>query len=299
MNPAILYTDFFSVQYSLAGAADSNGTLQNLKSGYPDEYWVSTAPSGSVHEIRMDFGSASERNYLLIAGHNFSGLMTSGSILVDAADDQFFTVGLTNVVTISDTDSPSAPPTPVAVPDPYFTEFTAVSKRYWRLRYNLHFPGGQFTSPPRVSMIFVDNLLRLPRTYEWSFVRENQRFETQAEVSALGSQVSSERSDSGGRLVYELVFPRMSASVRTRWKTFVRNTHGRLHPFWFQDVDGKLRLMKLEQDAQSVKVDGLYENAMPKLTMKSIITQRDWFGDTEVSEVTAVGLLSPAYVAIT
>ncbi|TAK58520.1 MAG: hypothetical protein EPO24_08415, partial [Bacteroidetes bacterium] len=220
-NPKFYYTDLTNVTITSSVGDDANFPSSNLNDYFVSPVWKS-ANNDSSQYLAIDMGSSGRtRKAIVVENHNLNGIMSSGAIKIQAADDNAFTSGLIDV------DTNFAPTT-----SPYVKEFTSPSsKRYWRILFN-----GNLNSAPYIGNIFIDDFLDFGYGYEFPYQTGDTSYETTERTALDGTLRASQ--PYGGRTEFEIQFKLLNDAFKTSFQAFHSVVRGKLRPFYFLDMNG-------------------------------------------------------------
>jgi hypothetical protein len=237
-SPKLLFTDL-SAAVITAGTTDPDFPTVNLQTYLKRDVWkggeLVAGPSFNA-SLAFDFGSAKNRDTVIIENHNLASFAGAGTPKLQAADDSGFSSGLVDVV-----------PDLSSAADPYYHEFTAVNKRYWRIFYSGTPPS---VEEMQIGQIFIDRRWEVGQDYDYPYAVANGEFASSM-TTALDGTIRTAQ-PYGRRDVLELTFSLLSNNDAAFFRLLMATIRGRLRPFYFTDVDGTLYYCHLWSDYQPV-----------------------------------------------
>jgi hypothetical protein len=229
--PAFYYCRLADYTLTMSLTEDTSYPLANLKDYFADSLWKSSA-STAGQTLVVDFGAARSCNYIVLDNTNIGSWTT---VVLEAADDSGFT---TNVATPISNIVGAGTAAYNTTAGAY--EFSAVSRRYWRLRF------ATIGAIPQIGSLYLGTRLTFETEQEWGFRLDAPTFQT-VEAIALDGRIRNSQSIKGRR-VHELTFRYHSDTFRSAYETFLATVRGKLFPFYVKDHSTNLRLMHLDAD---------------------------------------------------
>jgi hypothetical protein len=244
--PKILNIDLSSITFDSSANEDDNYPLTNLMDYNSNSRWRSVSVAPQV--LYMTFSTDTLCDTIVLENHN---LYTAGtSVILQTADDASFTTNVQDIVTFSPTSN-----------DVLWTDFTAVSKRYWRIYYPY-----TLNYLPYIGNIFIGKRFEFPYTQTWSYKADNREFVTKESIGLDGVIRTSQMYD--GRTRYELSWKYVRDDVKTDWIKFIKSIRGKFLPFYFRDHIDEVNYMLLDSDYTPMMAEKYNLNDLQTLVMK-------------------------------
>ena len=255
-NPAFIYTNIKN--YSLTASGGSFSTdydISNLKSYFSDDVWESNSLN-SNQTLIIDLGSIQTINTLVIDNHNFSTVISTGSIKLISADNYDFTSNSATLINNILTSNAG----------PYEFEFSDVSNRYFKIFYN-----GSMNERPYIGNIFLTNRLQFPRTYIFGYETNNGQSKSEEFVTPKGTIRTNSLDIS--RDIYELNFKFMKPSFRNDFLLFIKNVKGKSKPWYFKDVDNTIKYVQFMVDYSPSNIQNFDLNDIASIKFMSLLAE--------------------------
>lgn len=239
-----------------ATGTDAGYPLTNLKTYFSADQWRDSATSSPPRYLNIDVGAVAAVagiDSCIIHNNNFQVIEDGGgAVSLEAADDSGYSTNLATVV------ADLVGGTGITV-----YEFSAVTKRYWRIKFATTIP-----EVAKLGQIFLTK--KLPLVYrggshDYGYKDGDSMFETVEATALDGTRRGSQ--SFYGRRVAEYPFSLMTDAVAAQFKTFHDTVRGKLFPFYVANIDGTVRYMKLAEDENPVTRDMYDQNSIGTLRM--------------------------------
>ncbi|TAK57867.1 MAG: hypothetical protein EPO24_09370 [Bacteroidetes bacterium] len=252
-NPKFYFQDLTDVVFTSSVGDDASYPATNLNDYLTAPYWKSANNNASQY-LSIDFGATgSGRKSICLSNHNLNGIMSSGTIKLQASSSSDFTTGVDDV----DADL-------VVNSDPFIQEFTENTKRYWRILFN-----GNLSAIPYIGNLFIGNILDFGYGYEFPYRAADKAYETTERTSLDGTLRATQ--PYAGRIEFELNWKLLNDTFKTNWQAFHAVVRGRLRPFYFVDVDGtSIYYVKLSDDRNPLDTIAYQLNNTAKIKLKTL-----------------------------
>ena len=234
-NPRFYIGQLDLATHTMSEAENATYPLANLKSYFSTDEWRSSTTAIN-QSLKVDFGSAKECDYCIIENHNFASL-GADAVKLQAADDDAFSVNLETVdATLASLGSPGK------------VEFTAVTKRYWRILFEK--ASGALSAAPQLGQLFINKKLECI-SYDFPYRAGNPEFETFSSRNLNGERQGHQ--NYVGRTVFEFRFSLQSDAFKSEWRRVQQGGRGRMCPFYYYDPADADWYVSLGQDRNPVR----------------------------------------------
>jgi hypothetical protein len=236
-NPKIYCTDLTNQVFTSSVGDDASYPASNLNDYFTTPYWKSANNNASQY-LWVDMANTTRtRTAIVIENHNLQGIMATGGMKIQAADNSGFSSGL---IDVDAAFSPNA--------DPYVKEFSSGSnKRYWRILFN-----GTLNSIPYIGNVFLDLFLDFGFSYDSPFKANNPKQEAVTERAALDGTIRTSRAYAS-RKFFEFKFSLLNNTFKTNFLDFINTVDNNFRPFYFVDKDGSVYYVKCDNPYNPVE----------------------------------------------
>jgi hypothetical protein len=224
MNPVFLYTDLSGVTVT-ADSFLAEYPVDNLKDYNSKTRWVSEIATDQ--KVYYAFPTASTCDTMVIENHNLDAAL--GVLKLQASSTSDFSSDVTTTYTLS------------ASSGTIYKEFNSTTKQYWRLWFS-----GSLNTEPFIGNCVIGKRVEIPQPYNWGYKTSNWQHDVSSKIT-LGGRVRASLSYTG-RYTNELAFQYVTDATRVAWILFVKAVRGRLHPFYFVDLDGSVQCVQFQED---------------------------------------------------
>jgi len=224
-NLRFISTKLEQITFTSSVGDNASYPASNLNTGFHDDIWKS-ADSNNAQFLTLDFGvDVRDRTGIVLHNHNLGGIMSSGALKLQGANNSGFSSGVIDGLAAFDPTT-----------DPYFYNFGGTADRqYWRILFN-----GALNAIPQIGQVFVDYALDLGTVPSLPYEPGVDEHIVTRTVS-LDSRIRAS-SPYGARRTWRISLKEgnaLSDAIRTNWQTVFAIAGGSLRPvYMIDDLDG-------------------------------------------------------------
>lgn len=247
-NLILLGSDLSTYTLS-ATSTDSSYPLTNLQTYFASDTWKSASVAAN-QTLVIDFGVSTACDFIVLENYA-SG--NADSVVLEADTVSNF-ASATTVISAGTID-PSLTPSP----NPAYFTFSSVSRRYWRLKYNLS--AGSLAAVPYVGNWFLGAKMDFGYSYDYPYKSKDKKYETVEKV-ALDGRIRTAQ-PYAGRQMFEVKLSLLNDATKTNFQTFVSKVRGKLRPFYISDVDNAVYYVHFDGDYMAMDTIRYQLNNVP------------------------------------